>query len=92
RIDISPNITVLGCTFWSRLNPVDPDIVPCSLTDFHAIVKFDLSAYQALHERDFAWLEDALTHIHGEEPGRHLIVLTHHVPTIEGTSDPKYNG
>ena len=27
-----------------------------------------------------------------EEPHRRVVVMTHHAPTVEGTSDPKYAG
>ncbi|KIP04268.1 hypothetical protein PHLGIDRAFT_202135 [Phlebiopsis gigantea 11061_1 CR5-6] len=90
RIDLSPTLTVLGCTLWSFLDPVE--LSANSVKDFQRIEKFDASGRSALHLSDVAWLNEAVTRIANEEPERKVLIFTHHAPTIHGTSDPKYAG
>ncbi|KAI0653964.1 Ser/Thr protein phosphatase superfamily protein [Cubamyces menziesii] len=90
RYDLSPTLTVLGCTLWARLNQDDIDVLSWGLNDFRQIKGFDPSAFQAAHARDAAWLAQAVADIARDEPERRVLVMTHHAPTVEGTSDPKY--
>ncbi|OSD00193.1 Ser/Thr protein phosphatase superfamily protein, partial [Trametes coccinea BRFM310] len=92
RYDLSPTLTILGCTLWARLNRDDLDILKWGVTDFRRIDDFDPAAYQAAHARDAAWLEHAVADIAREEPHRRVVVMTHHAPTVEGTSDPRFVG
>ncbi|KAI0061039.1 Ser/Thr protein phosphatase protein [Artomyces pyxidatus] len=89
RYDISPTLTILGCTLWSALDPADLDILSWSLTDFRRIDAFDPAAYATLHAADVAWLNAAVAAV---EPGREVVVFTHHAPTKAGTGDPKFDG
>ena len=92
RVDLSPTLTVLGCTLWSSLDPAElPDLAQ-SMKDFQRIEGLDPSGRSALHLSDVAWLNDAVTRIASEEPERKVLIFTHHAPTIDGTSDPKYAG
>ncbi|KAF8912094.1 Ser/Thr protein phosphatase superfamily protein [Gymnopilus junonius] len=92
RYDISPTLTILGCTLWSHLNPDDKDILSWSLTDFKRIRSFTMDAYEELHQQDVTWLRETLASIRESEPERKVVVFTHHAPTVEGTGDPKYLG
>ncbi|RDB21730.1 hypothetical protein Hypma_010882 [Hypsizygus marmoreus] len=56
RYDISPSLTILGCTLWSALNPEDLEILSWSLTDFKRVYSFTPDAYKSVHEADLAWL------------------------------------
>ncbi|KAG6893421.1 hypothetical protein C0992_010046 [Termitomyces sp. T32_za158] len=91
RHDISPDLTILGCTLWSALNPDDLDILSWSLTDFRRINSFNPDAYVDLHKTDLAWLNSTIASIARDEPERHIVVFTHHAPTKDGTGDPKFN-
>ncbi|KAG6899946.1 hypothetical protein C0993_005069 [Termitomyces sp. T159_Od127] len=91
RHDVSPELTILGCTLWSSLNPDDLDILSWSLTDFRRIDNFSPDAYDALHKADLAWLNSTVASIARDEPERQIVVLTHHAPTKDGTGDPKFN-
>ncbi|KXN81053.1 hypothetical protein AN958_06175 [Leucoagaricus sp. SymC.cos] len=90
RYDLSSTVTVLGCTLWSRLNPDDVDIIHLSLVDFRAIGGLDPEKFQALHRKDLDWLNESVQDIEKKEPHREIIILTHHAPTMEGTSDPRF--
>ncbi|OBZ71441.1 hypothetical protein A0H81_08769 [Grifola frondosa] len=91
RYDISPTLTILGCTLWSALNPDDLDILSWSLTDFRRISSFDPDTFVALHRADVQWLNSTVAAISNEEPERRIVVFTHHAPTLDGTGDPKFN-
>lgn len=91
RYDVSPDLTILGCTLWSSLNPADLDILSWSLTDFKRIEGFDPEAYTAQHNADLQWLNDTIERIAQKEPKRKIVVFTHHAPTRTGTGDPKYD-
>lgn len=92
RYDVSPTVTLLGCTLWSRLAQDDLDILRWALTDFKRIADFAPETYQALHAADVAWLQVEIARLQQDEPARRVVVLTHHAPTLDGTSDPKYVG
>ncbi|KAJ3551208.1 hypothetical protein NM688_g4841 [Phlebia brevispora] len=91
RHDVSPTLTVLGCTLWSALNPADLDILSWCLTDFRRIDGFDPVAFTALHQRDVVWLNNTVQEVARDEPNRQIVIFTHHAPTVEGTSDPKHD-
>ncbi|EIM86675.1 Ser/Thr protein phosphatase protein [Stereum hirsutum FP-91666 SS1] len=91
RYDVSPTLTILGCTLWSSLNPDDLDILSWSLTDFRRIEGFNPETYSALHNADLAWLNSTVSSIARDEPERKIVILTHHAPTKDGTGDPKFN-
>ncbi|CDO78233.1 hypothetical protein BN946_scf184608.g3 [Trametes cinnabarina] len=92
RYDLSPNVTVLGCTLWARLDPDKLDVLESSLNDFRCIRGFDAAAYQAAHERDAPWLEQAVTDIARNEPHRRVVIMDHTMRRRSGTADPKYEG
>ncbi|KAJ6590560.1 Ser/Thr protein phosphatase superfamily protein [Mycena vulgaris] len=91
-VDISPTVTILGCTLWSRLDPVYIDFMRIALSDFDKIAGFDPDAYEAHHQDDLAWLEAAVADVAEREPRRQVVVLTHHAPTVADTSDPAHAG
>ncbi|CAL1707210.1 unnamed protein product [Somion occarium] len=91
RHDVSPKLTILGCTLWSALNPDDLDILSWSLTDFRRIESFNPDKYVALHQADLEWLNATVSAIVRNEPQREIVVFTHHAPTLDGTGDPKFN-
>ncbi|KAH9928347.1 uncharacterized protein B0H18DRAFT_1118030 [Fomitopsis serialis] len=92
RYDLSPTLTILGCTLWSALDPENIDILVWGLTDFKRIDDFNPDTYSECHIVDLAWLRQSITDIRTNEPERRIVVFTHHAPTIEGTGDPKYIG
>jgi hypothetical protein len=85
-------LTVLDCTLWERLDPDEFGILRWSVTDFNCIGGLTLDVYQALHAHDAEWLENSIAQIARDEPQRKIVVMTHHAPTRQSTSDPKYDG
>ncbi|RPD82456.1 Ser/Thr protein phosphatase protein [Lentinus tigrinus ALCF2SS1-7] len=92
RYDLSDTVTVLGCTLWSHLDSKHVELIHLGLNDFHMIKDFTPDVYQSLHKRDAEWLSRTVTDIAHDEPHRKLIVMTHHAPTVDDTSNPMYRG
>ncbi|KAF7789628.1 hypothetical protein EIP86_000574 [Pleurotus ostreatoroseus] len=92
RYDLSPTLTVLGCTLWAALNLEDLDILSWALQDFRRIDGFDPTAYIVQHRQDLTWLNETVQSIARDEPHRCIVVFTHHAPTVLGTGDPKFDG
>ncbi|KAA1478524.1 Ser/Thr protein phosphatase superfamily protein [Dentipellis sp. KUC8613] len=92
RYDLSPTVTVLGCTLWAALDPEYIDILSWALQDFKRIDDFNPETFVAMHRADVCWLNATIAQIAQDEPQRKVIVFTHHAPTIEGTTDPKFSG
>lgn len=92
RYDLSPTVTILGCTLWAALDQKNLDILSWALQDFKRIEDFTPEAFVAAHRADVAWLNTTVAQLAREEPHRRVVVFTHHAPTVEGTSDPKFAG
>ena len=90
RVDLSPTISILGCTMWSRIEDAQAAACTEALTDFHemnGIRDRTVDAHNKDHARDLAWLNEQVASISTTEPKRHIIILTHHSPT----ADPRAN-
>jgi hypothetical protein len=92
RYDLSSTLSILGCTLWSALNPDHLDFLSRSLTDFRRIEAFTPTSYLAAHQTDLDWLTSTIHNIRTTELERRIVVFSHHAPTLNGTSDPKFLG
>ena len=90
RIDISPTLTLLGCTLWSSVPQPAQREVAAALKDFdekHGIWDRSVLDHNADHAADVSWLNNTIAAIETDESEREIIVLTHHCPT----TDPRAN-
>jgi len=96
RHDVSPKITVLGCTLWSHIKADQMLDVSQLLTDFNpttGIRDWDPAKHMEEHQRDLNWLNSQIKDIETNEPHRQVIVLTHHSPTMDSrANDPRHAG
>lgn len=91
RFELSPTVTVLGCTLFSHVDPADSDNVFSGLTDFYDIEPWSVQAHTAAHAIDLAWLNEQVSTLAVQHPERQVIILTHHSPTIDPrTLHPKH--
>lgn|ERR1700722_15514895 len=90
RHGISANVTILGCTLRSALDPDCLDILSWCLNNFQCIHSLDHTKYD-LRRDDLKWLNTTVQDIRRTEPGL-VVIFTHHAPTVEGTAHPKYIG
>lgn len=93
RFDISPAVTILGCTLNSRILPDQQAYISHGLNDFYQIKDWTVRKHNEAFDSDLAWLNDQISRISREEPERQIIVFTHHGPTMdERVVDPGVTG
>jgi hypothetical protein len=88
RYDLG-NVTILGCTLWSNVSSSDAPEVQARLTDFNetrGIREWDIQTHNEEHLKDLAWLNSQVRQLE-YEPGRQILIVTHHSPTL----DPRAN-
>jgi hypothetical protein len=84
------NISIIGCTLLSNHRR---DQQPQVAGFDKGIVGTSSSKHNARHNKDLLWLKYTIAQIRAEnEPGRVIIVMTHHAPCITGTSAPECDG
>lgn len=91
RYDISPKVTVLGCTLFSRISEEQRSTVSLLVSDFSNIADWSVDRHNASHRADLAWLNAEIDVIARDEPHRIVVVLTHYSPTAaREASDPEH--
>lgn len=91
RYDLSPTVTVLGCTLFSRVADDQLETVDFGLSDFYNTGDWSVAAHQAAHRGDLAWLNEQVSSVARQEPQRRVVVFTHYCPsTREDVVDPRH--
>ncbi|KAH8432275.1 Ser/Thr protein phosphatase superfamily [Aspergillus melleus] len=91
RYDVSPDVTVLGCTLYSRVTPTQKKQVSFGLNDFFHIQGWTVEKHSACHEADRAWLNEQVSQIAAQEPHRSIVIFTHHSPSVVADAvDPRH--
>ncbi|KAH6860670.1 hypothetical protein BKA58DRAFT_448343 [Alternaria rosae] len=95
RYDLNENVTILGCTLWSNIQPEQAAEVGSRMTDYNeerGIQDWTPERSCMEHARDLAWLNTQVTQIQTDEPHRSVIIATHHCPTIDPrATDPRHS-
>lgn len=87
RIDLTgSNITVLGCTLHSHIEPGHAQLNK----DFERIRNWTVKDHNMEHELDVEWLRYSLEQIAETEPQRQVVILTHHAPSFQDTCHPSH--
>lgn len=87
------NVTILGCTLFSRVPQASLEDVSFGLNDFFRIDAWTVEQHVSAHERDLAWLNSRVSALAQELPDRRIVVFTHHSPTIDHrTVNPRTAG
>jgi len=85
------NFIIIGCTLWSNIPINARNEILRNISDYNLIENFSIDKSNALHSKSVKYLSDSLDLAISEEiPTR--IVITHHAPLMNGTSDPMYKG
>lgn len=93
RYDVNETVTVLGCTLFSKVMNEQAAAVDGRFVDFRDITGWTVGDHVDAHDGDVRWLNEEVTNIHREEPGRQIAVFTHHSPAVdERTVDPAFRG
>ncbi|KAH7346530.1 ser/Thr protein phosphatase-like protein superfamily [Rhexocercosporidium sp. MPI-PUGE-AT-0058] len=87
------DITVLGCTLWSRVTEDARETVRMKVKDFEKIEAWTVDDHNTAHDADLTWLRLQVSDIKQQntlrakgERARRVLVVTHHAPSIQGTS------
>jgi len=83
-------VTILGCTLWARHR----DDQPYAADTDRTIRGWGTRGNNKTHDESFEWLTRRVKQIRADPKNekRKIIVLTHHSPSIFGTSFPRFNG
>jgi hypothetical protein len=91
RHDLTPSLTVLGCTLFSHVPESQAREVGQRLVDFTKIREWSVVDHNTAHRGDVEWLNKTVKEIEEKEPARQVVVFTHHCPTEdERATDPRY--
>lgn len=91
RYDISPSLTILGCTLFSRVTEAQAEMVSFGINDFYYTRDWTVETHREAHLADLAWLNGEIDSISRSEPERTIIVLTHYCPSMDDrVIDPKH--
>ncbi|KAM0797528.1 Metallo-dependent phosphatase-like protein [Usnea florida] len=92
RVDMDPSqgITILGCSLQSRIPEDAKAVVQTKVNDFKHIEGWTVNSHNSEHQQDVEWLRREIHNIRNEKdlPKRNILVITHHAPTVRGTSKP----
>jgi hypothetical protein len=90
--DLVPGkLRIIGATLWSRVAGCDASDVRTFIADYRMIGGMrGVSDSNALHDADAAWLRAELDLMDAD--GVRAVVVTHHAPSLRGTSHPKHAG
>ena len=86
------NIRILGCTLWSRYDPLYEADIHSYMNDFNFITKDGVNPVKPddlliIHESHREWLRDAL--YKSSADNKRAVVVTHHLPLYQ-MIEPKY--
>lgn len=91
RHDLTPAITILGCTLFSAIDAAQATGVSMFVTDFARIRDWAVERHNAAHQADLKWLNETVARVNTEEPHRQILIFTHYAPTIlPQAHDPRH--
>ena len=93
RYDLSPDVTILGCTLWSNISDEHKERISFGINDFYYISEWDVEEHIRRHRADLEWLNGQVTQIAESEPERKTVILTHYSPvtTDARAVNPKHS-
>jgi len=104
RFDVPhSSIIILGCSLWSQIPDTASKIVETKVNDFKKIEDWTVESHNAAHAAELEWLKTEVESIQQHngttskkaspaEAKRTILIITHHAPSIELTSEPHLIG
>ena len=80
RYDLSPTVSILGCTLFSNITTAQKDFVSFGLNDFYHIENWTVEEHVQKHESELRWLNTEVQKIM-EESDRSIVIMSHYSPT-----------
>ncbi|PWY73736.1 hypothetical protein BO70DRAFT_389210 [Aspergillus heteromorphus CBS 117.55] len=80
------NITVLGCTLWSDVPPQAQEIVQAKIRDFRKVRGWTVDDHNVARDYEGSRLVTGGDPAKTQTQQREVLVVTHHAPSLQGTS------
>ncbi|TVY92920.1 Uncharacterized protein LAWI1_G004652 [Lachnellula willkommii] len=102
RFDVPDSeISVLGCTLWSRIRDDAREVVRMKVKDFEKITDWEVASHNAAYEADIEWLRGQVAGMReagkgkgkggaGKRSERTTLIVTHHAPSVQETAHPQH--
>jgi hypothetical protein len=81
RFDLSPKLTILGCTLYTKIKPEHKLHVRFAVAAFRNRRLWSTEDHNRAHDADVAWLNAQVASIEHSEPDRTILIITHYCPT-----------
>ncbi|OSS49646.1 hypothetical protein B5807_05907 [Epicoccum nigrum] len=92
RYDLSPTVSILGCTLFLNITAAQKDFVSFGLNDFYHIENWTVEEHVQKHESELRWLKAEVQRLTKEEPDHKIIIMSHYSPTVDIRSiNPKHS-
>lgn len=96
--DESSGSVIMGCTLWSFVPDSAKAVVESKISDYKKIDGWSVEKNNHRHAEEAAWLDSKLQSLsnaaradpQGHGSGRDILVVTHHAPSLTGTSAPEH--
>lgn len=94
--DERSGVIIMGCTLWSSIPDSAKEVVKLKISDYKKIDGWSVDKHNQQHAEDAAWLTSELQNLsiasipNVEPRDRNILVVTHHAPSLEGTSAPEH--
>lgn len=94
--DESSGLVIMGCTLWSFVPDSAKAVVESKISDYKKIGGWSVLKNNERHAEEAAWLESELQSLSSaaragpRQHGRNVLVVTHHAPSLAGTSAPEH--
>jgi len=89
-IDIENDIRILGTTLWSDIMDYQRSDIGCFLADFRLIKEWNIENNNHEHYKDVQFIKKEI--LKAKEDNKKLIIITHHAPSLRGTSRNEHKG
>lgn len=87
---------IMGCTLWSFIPDSAREIVESKISDYKKIDGWSVDKNNERHAEEAAWLASELQSLSDtskpshQQQARNILVVTHHAPSLTGTSAPEH--
>ncbi|KAI3393716.1 hypothetical protein diail_3760, partial [Diaporthe ilicicola] len=87
---------IMGCTLWSFIPDSARAIVESKINDYQKIDGWSVAKNNERHAEEAAWLASELqslsnaSKLNQQQQARNIMVVTHHAPSLTGTSAPEH--
>lgn len=95
-VDESSGSIIMGCTLWSSIPDSARAVIESKVSDYKKIEGWSVDKHNRIHAEETAWIASELespsnaTDVDHRQQARKILVVTHHAPSLTGTSAPEH--